>query len=68
MRPKTRTKEDKTAYNMQYAKEKIKRIPLDVQNEYYETVLKPYCEKTNTKMNSLIKLALKEYMENHPLK
>ena len=67
MRTKTRTKEDKKAYDMQYAKDKIKRIPFNVQNEYYDTVLKPYCDKSGMTITPLIKLALKEYMENHPV-
>ena len=30
--------ENKTAYNMNYAKTKLKRIPLDVQKEKYEEI------------------------------
>lgn len=47
----------KTEYNMQYAKEKLKRIPLDVQKEKYEEI-KAAADKTGEKVNAYIKKAI----------
>ena len=62
-----RTKDEKRIYDTQYAKEKIKRISLNVQNDYYEGVLKPYCDAKGYKVNTLIKRALTEYMRKYPV-
>lgn len=47
----------KTEYNMQYAKEKLKRIPLDVQKEKYEQI-QTAAKKANESVNGYIKKQL----------
>lgn len=53
----------KTEYNMQYAKEKLKRIPLDVQKEKYEQI-QTAVQKANESVNGYIKKAIDMRMEN----
>lgn len=48
----------KMMQNIEYAKLHKKRIPLDVQKEYYENVLKPAAEKAGEPVNSFIKKAI----------
>lgn len=52
----------KTEYNMKYAKEKLKRIPLDVQKEKYEQI-KAAADAAGEKVNSYIKKAIDERMK-----
>lgn len=54
--------ENKTAYNMNYAKTKLKRIPLDVQKEKYEEI-KAAADAAGEKVNGYIKKAIEERME-----
>ena len=54
--------ENKTAYNMNYAKTKLKRIPLDVQKEKYEEI-KAAADAAGEKVNRYIKKAIEERME-----
>lgn len=54
--------QSKTEYNMKYAKEKLKRIPLDVQKEKYEQI-KAAADAAGEKVNSYIKKAINERME-----
>lgn len=54
--------QSKTEYNMKYAKEKLKRIPLDVQKEKYEQI-KAAADAAGEKVNSYIKKAIDERME-----
>lgn len=61
-----RTKDEKRVYDTQYAKENIKRVPFNVQKDYYDNVLKPYCDAKGYKVNALIKKALTEYMKRYP--
>lgn len=56
------TSEKKTKYDMQYAKEKLKRIPLDVQKEKYEEI-KAAADAAGEKVNSYIKKAIDERIE-----
>ncbi len=51
----------KTAYNIQYAKEKIKRVPLDMQLSAYEE-LKAAADAAGEKVNTYIKKAIAERM------
>ena len=55
------TKEDKAKYDMQYAKTKLKRIPLDVQKEKYEEI-KSAAERSGESVNGYIKKAIDERM------
>lgn len=52
----------KTKYNMEYAKSKLKRIPLDVQKEKYEEI-KAAADAAGEKVNGYIKKAIDERME-----
>ena len=54
--------QNKAEYNIKYAKEKLKRIPLDVQKEKYEQI-KAAAEAAGEKVNSYIKKAIEEPME-----
>lgn len=54
--------ESKTEYNIEYAKKKLKRIPLDVQKEKYEEI-KAAAERANEPVNRYIKRAIDERME-----
>lgn len=52
----------KTQYNLEYAKSKLKRIPLDVQKEKYEEI-KSAAESVGESVNGYIKKAVYERME-----
>lgn len=52
----------KTQYNLEYAKSKLKRIPLDVQKEKYEEI-KSAAEAVGESVNGYIKKAVDERME-----
>ena len=54
--------ENKTKYNISYAKEKLKRIPLDVQKSKYESI-KAHAESRGESVNGFIKRAIDEVME-----
>lgn len=54
--------ESKKKYNLEYAKKKLKRIPLDVQVEKYEEI-KTASEKAGESVNGYIKKAIDERME-----
>lgn len=54
--------ENKTKYNISYAKEKLKRIPLDVQKSKYESI-KAHAEVRRESVNGFIKRAIDEAME-----
>jgi len=56
------TKEDKAKYDMEYAKSKLKRIPLDVQKEKYEKIAAAASKKGES-INGYIKKAIDERME-----
>lgn len=46
-----------------YNEKNIKRIPLDIQKSYYETVLKPAAESAGLAINTYIKNAIAEKIE-----
>lgn len=52
----------KTKYNMEYAKTKLKRIPLDVQKEKYEEI-KTAADAAGESVNGYIKSAIDQRME-----
>ena len=54
--------ENKKAYNQKYAKEKLKRIPLDVPKEKYDEI-KAHSETMQETVNGFIKRAIDEAME-----
>lgn len=49
--------ENKKAYNMNYAKDKLKRIPLDVQKDKYDEI-KAAADKASETVNGYIKKAI----------
>ena len=57
------TKEDKAKYDINYAKAKLKRIPLDVQKEKYEQI-KAAADRNGESVNGYIKKAIDERMEH----
>lgn len=56
------TNEAKRKYDIQYAKEKLKRIPLDVKKEKYEEI-KAAADNAGEPVNGYIKKAIDERME-----
>ena len=54
--------ERKTEYNIKYAKDKLKRIPLDVQKEKYEEI-KTAATAAGKTVNGYIKIAIDERMD-----
>lgn len=58
------TKTDKAKYDMEYAKTKLKRIPLDVPKEKYNEI-KQAAEKVDESVNGYIKKAIDERMERN---
>lgn len=54
---------NKIEYDMQYAKENLKRIPLNVQKEQYEQ-LKAAAGASGEKVNTYIKKAVSTRMES----
>lgn len=57
------TKENKSKYDIQYAKNNLKRIPLDVRKEKYEEI-KAASEKAGETVNGYIKKAIDQRMTN----
>ena len=53
---------NRNEYLYDYAKEKLKRIPLDVQKEKYEEI-KAAAEKANESVNGYIKKAIDDRMQ-----
>lgn len=54
--------EKQKEYSLRYAKEKLKRVPLDLRIEEYET-LKRYTERTGESINGFIRRIIKENIE-----
>jgi hypothetical protein len=52
----------KAEYDMQYAKDNLKRIPLDVKKGYYD-IIKEHAETKGETVNGFIKRAISETME-----
>lgn len=48
----------KLEYNLKYKAENMKRIPLDVKKEWYDTVLKPAADAAGEPVNTFIKKAV----------
>lgn len=51
-------------YSMQYAKEKLKRIPLDVKKEYYDKVIVAEAKKRGVSVRAFILQAIEEKISN----
>lgn len=52
-------------YSIEYAKRKLKRIPLDVQKEYYDNVIVKEAEKRKMSVRAFILSAIEEKIENN---
>lgn len=46
-----------------YNEKNIKRVPLDMQKEYYESILKPSADACGIPVNTFIKEAIAEKIE-----
>ena len=57
------TSEKKKQYDLQYAKEKLKRTPLDVQKDEYVTI-KAHADKQGESVSGYIKKSIRTRMEN----
>lgn len=57
-----KTTDPKAMYDINYAKEKLKRIPLDVRKEKYEQI-KNFAEQAGESVNGYIKNAVDERIE-----
>ena len=57
-----RSAEDKAKYDVQYKREHLKRVPLDLQLDEYAKV-KAYTERTGETVNGFIKRAICETMK-----
>ena len=53
---------DRTEYNRNYRKNKLKRVSLELQNEYYDRI-KAHTEETKETVNGFIKRAINETIE-----
>lgn len=58
-------KKAKTKYDIEYAKTKLKRIPLDVQKEKYEEI-KAAATAAGESVNGYIKKAVDQRIEREP--
>ena len=58
----------KAEYNIQYAKDHKKRIPFDVQKEFYDNILKPAALAAGEPVNTYIKNAIMMRMEMEGIK
>lgn len=54
--------ENKKRYNAEYEKEHLKRIPLNVQKEFYDGIKKA-ADSSGLPVNTYIKQAIREKME-----
>ena len=52
-------------YTIKYAKEKLKRIPLDVTKDYYDTI-KSVAKSVGMSVNGFIKQAIQEKIDRLP--
>ena len=46
-----------------YNAENIKRVPLDMQKDFYEKKLKPAADEAGMGVNTFIKMAINKYLE-----
>lgn len=59
---KTQYNDKHKEYTLKYAKEKLKRVPLDVTKEKYEQI-KAAAEKSGESVNGYIKTAVEQRMQ-----
>lgn len=56
--------EKQKEYSIKYAKENLKRIPLDVKKEYYDKVIVVEAEKRGMSIRAFILQAIEEKISN----
>ena len=61
--PRGDGRDPRTVANLKYAKENLKRIPLDVKKEYYSDVIVPAAEMAGLSVRALILTAVEEKIE-----
>ena len=54
----------KQEYDIRYQREKLKRIPLDVQNEMYEQI-KDAADRLGLPVNTFLKKIITEYLDKN---
>ena len=59
---------DFNKYNQMYKKQNYKRVPLDLQIDYYDKILKPAAEIAGVPVNTFIKQAIAEKIARDDLK
>lgn len=52
-------------YSIKYARNNLKRIPLDVKNEYYENVIVPEAKKSGLSIRAFILEAIEEKIQKN---
>ena len=57
-------REKKREYDLRYQREKLKRIPLDVQNEMYEQI-KDAADRLGLPVNTFLKKIITEYLDKN---
>ena len=57
--------EKQKGYALKYAKNNLKRIPLDVKKEYYDDVIVKEAEKRGMSVRGFIISAIEEKIENN---
>lgn len=55
--------EKQKEYSMRYAKDNLKRIPLDVKKKYYDDVIVPEAEKRGISVRKFILQAIEEKIQ-----
>lgn len=56
--------ETKKKSELQYAKDSLKRVPLDIQKDYFQNILKPSADWVRMPVNTFIKTAINRYIED----
>lgn len=55
--------EKQKEYSMKYAKENLKRIPLDVKKDYYDHIIVPEAKKRDMTIRAFILKAIEEKIQ-----
>lgn len=55
---------NKNKYIQEYKKQNYKRIPLDIAADYYRDILKPAADRAGLPVNTFIKNAIQEKIDN----
>lgn len=58
---------NKAGYDIAYAKKNLKRVPLDIRRDFYESVMCKLPELTGSSINGFIKAAITEKIQRDGL-